>query len=577
MNLMIRYIRPYRWAFCVVLVIKFFGTLAELFLPYVLSHILDNVVVRESAAQIFLWGGVMILFALAAFVLNVIANQRASAVARDATRDIRHDLFDKILCLSAQQTDRFTVPSLESRITSDTFHVSRFMGMMQRMGVRAPILLIGGIVLTAILDWTLMLVMLAVLPLIFAVVFFIARKGTPLYSDVQARVDDMTRVVREDSKGIRVIKALSRVESEKERFDTVNASLVRSETRAGVTMALSNPTMNLLLNLGLTAVILVGAIVISNGGNTKPGVIIAFMQYFILITNALMAISRIFVMYTKATASAGRIDEVLQCESDMPLHPEAEHPRSDDGEEGYITFDRVSFSYNKTRNNISDLSFSIPKGSTFGIIGATGSGKSTILQLLMRFYDVDHGSIRIGGRDVRTVPLDRLRPMFGTALQNDILFSGSIGENLRFGKDVSEPTIRRALEISQAAEFVDGLDGGLDYELNAKASNLSGGQKQRLMIARALCSSPDVLILDDSSSALDYKTDALLRKALDASDGEMTRIIVAQRVSSVMNARQVLVLDHGRAIALGSHAELLQTCDVYREISESQMGGAILE
>lgn len=577
MNLMIRYIRPYRWAFCVVLVIKFFGTLAELFLPYVLSHILDNVVVRESAAQIFLWGGVMILFALAAFVLNVIANQRASAVARDATRDIRHDLFDKILCLSAQQTDRFTVPSLESRITSDTFHVSRFMGMMQRMGVRAPILLIGGIVLTAILDWTLMLVMLAVLPLIFAVVFFIARKGTPLYSDVQARVDDMTRVVREDSKGIRVIKALSRVESEKERFDTVNASLVRSETRAGVTMALSNPTMNLLLNLGLTAVILVGAIVISNGGNTKPGVIIAFMQYFILITNALMAISRIFVMYTKATASAGRIDEVLQCESDMPLHPESEHPRSDDGEEGYITFDRVSFSYNKTRNNISDLSFSIPKGSTFGIIGATGSGKSTILQLLMRFYDVDHGSIRIGGRDVRTVPLEQLRPMFGTALQNDILFSGSVGENLRFGKDVSEPTIRRALEISQAAEFVDGLDGGLDYELNAKASNLSGGQKQRLMIARALCSSPDVLILDDSSSALDYKTDALLRKALDASDGEMTRIIVAQRVSSVMNARQILVLDHGRAIALGSHAELLQTCDVYREISESQMGGAILE
>ncbi len=575
MKLMVRYLRPYLLQMSAVLSVKFLATLVELFLPYILSHILDNVVPLQRAELIFLWGGVMILCALSAFGMNVFANQRASAVARDATRDIRHDLFEKTLSLSARQVDEFTVPSLESRITSDTYHVSRFMGIMQRMGVRAPILLFGGLMLTTILDAKLTLVMLAVLPFIFVIVFYIARKGVPLYGNVQTQVDSMTRVVREDAKGIRVIKALSRVESEKERFDNVNGDLVRAEKKAGITMAISNPAMNLFLNLGLTAVIFVGALLISRGGDTQPGVIIAFTQYFTLIAMALMSISRIFVMFTKATASANRIDEVLHCKDDMPVASEDLYPPREYNDETYLQFDEVNFSYNKVKNNLSNCSFTLAKGQSLGIIGATGSGKSTILQLLMRFYDVDSGAIRIGGRDVRTIPLGELRTTFGAALQNDIIFSGTVEENLRFGRDVDGETLKDALKISQAADFV--AEKGLDHELTVKGSNLSGGQKQRLFIARALSGDPEILILDDSSSALDYKTDANLRQALASAKADCTRIIVAQRVSSVMNSDQILVLDEGQIIASGTHEELLQTCDVYREISRSQMGGAILE
>ena len=575
MKLMMRYLRPYVLQMSAVLSVKFLATIVELFLPYILSHILDHVVPLQRAELIFLWGGVMILCALSAFGMNVFANQRASAVARDATRDIRHDLFAKTLSLSARQVDRFTVPSLESRITSDTYHVSRFLGMMQRMGVRAPILLFGGLLLTTLLDGKLTLVMLAVLPFIFVIVFYIARKGIPLYGNVQKQVDSMTRVVREDTKGIRVIKALSRVESEKERFDGVNDDLVRSEKKAGITMAISNPAMNLFLNLGLTAVIFVGALLISKGGDTQPGVIIAFTQYFTLIAMALMSISRIFVMFTKATASANRIDEVLKCDDDMPLFPEAQYPPKAPNDETYLEFEGVNFSYNKVKNNLSDCSFTLAKGQTLGIIGATGSGKSTILQLLMRFYDVDSGAIRIGGRDVRTVPTGELRTMFGTALQNDILFSGTVQENLTFGREVDDVTLQESIRIAQATDFVE--EKGLDHQLTVKGSNLSGGQKQRLLIARALSGNPDILILDDSSSALDYKTDANLRQSLASSSKDCTRIIVAQRVSSVMNSDQILVLDEGRIIASGTHEELLQTCDIYREISRSQMGGAIFE
>lgn len=577
MKLMLRYLRPHMSAVIIGLMIKFSGTLAELFLPLILSYILDDVVKMQQVAPILIWGGVMIVCSLAAFLLNVWANQRAAAVARDATRDIRHDLFAKTLSLSARQVDGFTVASLESRITSDTFHISRFLGIVQRMGVRAPILLFGGLILTATMDLSLTLVMLAVLPFIFCIVYFIARKGVPLYADVQKNVDSMTRVVREDSKGIRVIKALSRVPYERDRFDGVNADLVRTEKRAGITMAASNPFMNLFLNLGLTSVIFVGALLVSGDVGAKPGVIIAFIQYFTHIANALTAVTRIFVMYTKAAASANRIEAVLACQEDMPLGSEAEFPSLPAEDDRYIEFDHVSFSYNKTRNNVNNMTFAIPKGSRLGIIGATGSGKSTLLQLLLRFYDVDCGAIRIAGRDIRTIPMGELRTKFGAALQNDIIFSGTVRENLTFGREIEEERLRLVLETAQAAEFVDQLTEGLDYELNAKGSNLSGGQKQRLLVARALAAQPDILILDDSSSALDYKTDANLRQALDNADYGCTRIVVAQRVSSVMGCDRILVLEEGEAIAFGTHEELMESCAVYREISRSQMGGAILE
>ncbi len=576
MELLTRYLKPVAGMMTVGLTIKVMGTLAELALPYILQYILDDVVVRGEVRPVLLWGLVMAVFAVLCVVFNIVANQMAAKVARDAARKIRHDLFAATMNLSAAATDAFTIPSLESRLTSDTYNVHHAIGTIQRMGVRAPILLLGGMFMTFMLDWRLALVMLAMVPLIGGAVFLVTMKGTPLFRSVQSKVDHMVRVVREDAQGIRVIKALSREEKEQARYDAVNRDLVKAETKASATMAAINPAMNLFLNFGLVAVILLGAVIISRpDAGMKPGVIIAFMQYFTLISNALLSITKIFVMFTKATASAGRILEVIDKPEDMAVYAPEEYPTSDD--ESEIRFDNVRFSYNKKKDNVRGVSFALKKGESLGIIGATGSGKTTILSLLMRFYDVDSGSVRIGGQDIRTIDPDELHGWFGAAMQNDFMFAGTIRENIDFGREISKKDIEKASRTAQAAAFINELDDGYEHQLNSKGTNLSGGQKQRLFIARALAGNPRILILDDASSALDYKTDATLRQALAADDAKRTTVIVAQRVSSVMGCKLILVVDKGEVIGMGSHDELMKTCDVYRETSESQMGGAILD
>jgi ATP-binding cassette subfamily B protein len=374
---------------------------------------------------------------------------------------------------------------------------------------------------------------------------------------------------------MRVIKALSKTEYEQRRFDGYNHNLSSVERRAGIIMAASNPTMNLFLNLGLTAVIFVGAILISGNSGTKPGVIIAFTQYFTLLSNALLGITRLFVMYTKSAASANRIAEVLETEDDLLLLPEKDYPFR--REEGYLVFDHVSFSYKGTKNNLTDISFSLPKGKTLGIIGATGSGKSTVIQLLMRFYDVNSGAIRIGGRDVRTIPAGELHELFGIAMQNDFIYADTIRENIRFGRELTDAQIKRAAELAQASDFIESFSDGYDHMLSSKGTNISGGQKQRLLISRTLAGNPSILILDDSSSALDYKTDANLRAAIAEGMQNTTTIVVAQRISSIKHADLILVLEEGAIIGMGDHEHLMANCDVYREISDSQMGGAFVE
>ena len=575
MKCIIRYLRPFYSIMALGLFIKVLATMVELALPYILRHILDNVVPQASVEKIVLWGVLMIVCAALAMVGSVTANRMASKVARNAARAIRHDLFDKTMHLTARQTDRFTIPSLESRLTSDTYHVHNFIERIQRLGVRAPILLVGGLILTATLDWKLTLVMVAVMPFLGISVYLISRQGVPLYTKVQGSQDRMIRVVREDAQGIRVIKALSKTEYEKRRFDGYNRDLSRTERRAGTIMAASNPTMNLFLNLGLTAVIFVGALLISGNSGTKPGVIIAFMQYFTLLSNALLGITRLFVMYTRSAASANRIAEVLETENDLPLASEKDHPFR--REEGYLVFDHVNFSYNGTKNNLTDIHFSLPQGKTLGIIGATGSGKSTVISLLMRFYDVGSGSVRIGGRDVRTIPADELHAMFGIVMQNDFIYADTVRENIRFGRDLTDAQIKRAAEMAQASDFIEAFDDGYEHMLSSKGTNVSGGQKQRLLISRALAGDPKILILDDSSSALDYKTDANLRAAITEGMQNTTTVLVAQRISSIKHADLIIVLDEGEIIGMGTHDHLLNTCDVYREISQSQMGGAFVE
>lgn len=570
MKLILRYLKPLAGTMAFGLSVKVFATLMELSLPYILSYILDSVVPIGQVAPILIWGGAMVFAALMAMLGNVIANRNAAKVAKIAARQIRHDLFDATMHLSSRQVDAFTVPSLESRLTSDTYNVHHFIGMMQRVGIRAPILLIGGICITLFLDWRLSLILLAVLPLIGVSVFFITMRGLPLYRKNQQAVDGMVRVVREDCQGVRVIKALSKEDFEARRFDAANGKLVTAERRAGVTMAASQPVMNFFLNLGLVAVIVCGAYFV-NGGLSKPGRIIAFIQYFTLMSTAMTTVTRIFVQYTKSLASANRIGEVL---SAADHHRTSAEPLRTG--EPYLVFDNVSFSYNGKKDNLSHISFTLPKGGTLGIIGATGSGKTTLLQLLMRFYDADSGSIYIGGRNLYSYPEEELRALFGVAMQNDFISADTVEENIRFGRKISDEAVRRAAELAQASEFIEAFEDGYSHGLTAKGTNVSGGQKQRILVARALAGNPDILVLDDASSALDYKTDAALRRAI-REHTHATTVVVAQRVSSVRSADLILVLEHGRIIGSGTHDELMEHCPVYREISESQMGGAFLE
>ncbi|MBR2847977.1 MAG: ABC transporter ATP-binding protein [Clostridia bacterium] len=559
------------------LTIKFLGTIVELALPMILSFMIDDVVPTGDRGMIYKYGGVMFLCALTALVGNILANRVAARVARDTMESLRSALFTRISYLSSRQVDSFTIPSLESRLTSDTYNLHQTIGMMQRMGVRAPILLLGGIFVTVTLEPVLTLVLLSTLPFISIVVYFVSRKGIPMYRFVQEAIDRMTSVVRENAQGIRVIKALTKEEYEKARYDRANDNLTKREKTASLTMASINPVVNVFVNLGFVAVVIVGAYRV-NSGATLPGVVLAFMNYFTMITMAMMMITRMVIMVSRATASATRIAEVLDAPVDMAVVPEEETDRLTAEDVPAIEFDDVTFSYNGKKEDVSHVSFRLGKGETLGIIGPTGAGKSTLIQLLMRFYDPDSGTVRIDGRDVRTIPHERLAEKFGVSFQNDFLFADTIRENVDFGRGIADDDVLVAAERAQAAPFIEEKEGGISHSLTIKGANLSGGQKQRLLITRALAGNPEILVLDDSSSALDYATDAALRRAIRENyAGKTTSVIVAQRVSSVKHADLILVLEEGEITGMGTHEELLDSCELYREISESQMGGAVLE
>ena len=566
MKVILHYIKPFIPRMSVGISIKFIGAVMELLLPWILSYLIDDIVPLRDIGLILLWGGAMVLAAVAALVTNIVANRMAAWVAQHTTQALRHDLFKKISYLSCSQIDRYSIPSLESRLTSDTYNVHQMIGMIQRMGVRAPILLVGGIFITLTLDPVLTLVLVCTLPFLGVLVFSVSKRGIPLYVDLQKGVDTMVRTVRETISGIRVIKALSKTDYEREHFAQVNGELVRREKKAGITMALTNPMMNLFLNVGLTLVIVVGAFRV-NAGVSSAGNIIAFLSYCTIILNAMMAVTRIFVMCSKGIASGSRIQEVLETPEDLHVTPQQpeESPY-------HIVFDHVTFSYNHTEPNVEDISFRLKPGETLGVIGATGCGKSTLMALLMRLYDADAGLIQIGGRNITSIPLEELHRKFGVVFQNDVVFADSIYENIDFGRHLPPQEIEKAARCAQALEFISALPAGFGHMLTSKGTNLSGGQKQRVLVARALAGSPEILILDDSSSALDYKTDAALRKALREEYQGITTIIIAQRVSSILHADHILVLEEGKELGYGTHQELLRSCPVYQDIAHSQMG-----
>nr|WP_254005500.1 ABC transporter ATP-binding protein [Enterococcus gallinarum] len=549
--------------------IKFFGSLMDLLLPWILAYIIDAIIPTKNVSAIFLWGGVMLLCSVIAVVTNILANRMASSVARDATGNIRHDLFAKVAYLSIPQIEQVGIPSLVSRLTTDTYNIHQTVGMIQRLGIRAPILLLGGVLITATLDPVLTLVLVGVLPFTLVAAVIISKRGIPLFAQLQKRVDTLVRTVRENVTGARVIKALSKADYEKQRFQRVNQSVVAAETRANRTMAATPPLMDFFLNAGLTLVILVSAYRV-NAGLTQPGVIIAFLTYFTIILNAMLSITRIFVIVSKGLASADRIQAVLRLPQDMKVVP---LPARD--EEAHIVFDHVSFTYPDGTSVLKEIDFSLVKGQTLGIIGATGSGKSTIVRLLLRLYDPTNGQIRINGRDIRSLDPEELHQYFGIVLQKDILFADTIEENIDFGRRFSKEQIEEAAARAQAKEFIQQLPQQLAYELHAKGSNLSGGQKQRVLLSRALAGEPQILVLDDSASALDYQTDAKLRQVLKQQFADTTTILIAQRISSIQHADKILVLENGRMSGFGDHATLLATNTIYQEIYHGQTGGKI--
>ena len=563
------YFRPNMFKVILCLLIKISGIIAELFIPILLSYILDTVVDTGTILDIALYGLLMLGLSGLGFLGNCKANQIAAGIAKGVSVNLRKDLFAKIMSLSQSQVDSVTMPSLIARMSSDTYNIHQMCGMILRLGVRAPMLLVGGTLCTLFLDPMLTLIMVLVLPLVVLVLYFTSKFGIPLYDSVQTKIDKMVLSLRENMTGIRVIKALSKEDYEKTRFNVVNKDLMDYELKSSIVMSTLNPIINLILNFGLILVLVVGAYRV-NSDIILPGKVLAFTTFFAMILNALIALNRMITIISKAYASSKRINYIFDLGLDLRKE------MYDGTSKHYIEFKNVNFSYLGKTNNLSNISFKLEKNETLGIIGPTGSGKSTLINLLLRLYDVNEGAIYINGKDIRSYSYRKLKSLFGVSFQNDTLLADTIYNNVDFFRNLSKKEIKKALNVSQSL-FINNLEQKEDTLLAAKGTNLSGGQRQRLLIARALAGGPKILILDDSSSALDFKTDKALRKAINENYLKTTKIIIASRISSIMNADKIIVLEDGIITGLGTHEELLKSNKMYQSIYDIQLGGDLHE
>ena len=560
------------WSFILLtMVIKFIGTFLELLIPYVLEYIIDVVAPTKSLKMVLVWGGVMIVLAILCRLFNKTANQRAVTSASKNIYRLRQDLFEKTIYLSSDVIDHITLPSLISRLTSDSYNILSFMQSSQTLGVRAPILLLGGFIVTFSMDRGMAMILAVMAPLIIAIVVFISRKGIPLYTTVQKKLDEVVRIMRENISGIRVIKALGKEKRESHHFEMADKDMEKSEIKAGFTMALPTSIVKVFMNIGLVLVVIIGAVRVSEG-TMKPGVILAFLSYFQMIMMGVLTLNRFFLMMSKANASSMRIKDTMDSISSLSITEE--ESGNEKAKEGYIVFDDVSFSYNGSSNAVSHISFSLERGKTLGIIGGTGSGKSTIINLMMRFYDPQKGNIFVDGKNIKSYELPSLRRHFGVVFQNDFIFHDTISSNIKMGRNISDEDMKKAAENAMAAEFIERYEEGYEHYSAIHGAAFSGGQKQRLLISRALSGDSPVIVLDDSSSALDYHTDSMVRKNILSNHKSSSLVIVAERVSAVMNADEILVLRNGEIIGRGRHDHLMESCDEYRDIYQTQMGEA---
>ena len=564
-----RFLKPYRLFIAAVLVLIFFQSLFELYLPRLMADIVDVGVVQGDTNYILRVGGLMLLVAAIGAVCTILAANLSSKTAMGFGKILRGKVFSQVEELSLSEFSRIGTASLITRTTNDITQVQMLVMVTLRMMVMAPMMLIGGIIMAVSQDAALARIIVLIIPVIVAAVIVVMNKSTPLFRAMQEKLDKVNRVLREGLTGIRVIRAFDRIDYEKRRFDDANLDLTSTAVRVHRIMATAMPLMMVTMNFMAIAIIWFGGLRIDQG-TMHVGSLMAFIQYVMHIMFSLIMVSMMFVMIPRASASAVRINEVLDT---VPEISDGEAAKSGYATKGHVEFRNATFSYPGAEKPVlHDISFEAKPGEVTAIIGGTGSGKSTLVNLILRFYDVETGSILINGVDIRDMSQEDLRSKIGFVPQKAVLFSGTVADNIRYGKEeATSEEVEWAAEIAQATEFITGMKDGFDSVVAQGGTNLSGGQKQRLSIARALVRRPEIYIFDDSFSALDFKTDARLRAALKRETSESTVIIVAQRVSTVMDADRIIVLDNGEVAGMGSHKDLLKTCNVYREIVMSQL------
>ena len=564
------YLKPYRLQVILGPIFKLIEAIFELIIPIVTAQIIDRGVKTGDVGYVWRMGGVMLLLGVVGLCSALVCQKMGSIASQGFGTIVRNELYEHINTFSHSEIDKFGTPSLITRITNDVNQLQFAVAMLIRLVIRAPFLAIGAIIMALMVDFQLGIVFLVATPLIALVLYLVMSRSVPYFRTMQKKLDKISLISREGLSGVRVIRAFSKQENEQERFNEAANDQTQTAIKVGKLSSLLNPLTYVIVNFAIIAIIWFGGFRVEIGG-MQQGEVIAFVNYMNQTLLALIVVANLVVTFTKASASAARVNEVFETQASVRetnTKPVKVVPGA-----AKIVFDHVSFSYDGSdKYALKDLSVSIQSGETVGVIGGTGSGKSTLVGLIPRFYDVTKGRLLVDGVDVRDYSFEELRSKIGMVPQQAVLFTGTIESNLRWSKkDASPEEITHALEIAQAAEFVQAMPNGAESPVNQGGKNFSGGQKQRLTIARALVAQPDILILDDSASALDFATDAKLRKALKTETKGMTVLMVSQRASTIKNADQIIVLDDGEVAGIGTHEELMETCEVYQEICLSQL------
>lgn len=572
MRKLVRYLKNYKLNLTLGPLAKLTEAIFELIVPLVMSDIIDNGIDGDGGLEYVLThGAIMVALGVMGLACALTCQYLAAKCSQGFGTELRNDLFRHINTLSFKELDKFGTPSIVNRLSSDVNQLQYMVAMLIRLVIRAPFLVIGAAVMAMTINLKLSLIFIAAAPLIAVVLYFIMSRSIPLYKNVQQKLDKVAQITRENLSGVRVVRAFSEQEYEKDRFDKSADELTRGAIVVGRISALLNPATFVIINAAIIAILWFGGGLVNTGEMTQ-GEVFAFVNYMTQISLALVVVAQLVVTVTKAIASGTRVVELLDATPSITDDGNTEVDTSVDSPA--VKFDHVSFGYNEGKYTLTDLTLTVPRGASVGVIGGTGSGKSTLVNLLARFYDVSEGSVELFGTDVKKYPLKQLRRTVAYVPQNTMLFSGTIRSNLLMGgRDADDETLWRCLETAQAASFVREKEKGLDSVVMQGGKNFSGGQRQRLAVARALAAHSDILVLDDSSSALDFATDLNMRTAINATRGDTTLFLVSQRATSLKDCDVIVVLDGGLVAGIGKHDDLLKTCDVYREIYLSQTDG----